>query len=274
MELFEDDIIVDMNMGDLSKKKPNIFDDLMGEDEEVDDFFFDYEMKRDGESTNPFGNKLQDGQTRADDNYDGLTDQDRARRVHLQGFGEDSDSEDFGVNHHIDNYREAVSSLQSNRRYAKQNSEGDEDLFQRRSDSRELSDSSFELDTISQANGKEPNNKDTKPGNPEPEKSASDSNALTPDTSPDEVNQELKTTNENTLNNHLPVIQPGKSSDLPTYCDVHNTSVDTSCPPQSSAKDINWTRVWKIIECFEKQTGCTGKNQALFKSIIYSLANN
>lgn len=273
MELFDDDIIVDMNVGNLDKKKPNIFDDLMGEEEEIDDFFFDDERKRSG-ATNPFESKSQDELTQA--NYDLGTNM--AGRAGLQGFEgnpsreePDNDKDDFGLSHKVENYQDAFS-LPSGYKYTNHDNQGDEAPLQSRNHSRELNDHLFELDVTSQTNGKQPKDKDTTSKNPEPEKSVSDSNALTPDASPNEEKNELEPTNESTQVNHCPAKLPKEHSDLPTNCNTR-TSVDTHNTLQSSTKGINWARVWEIIEGFEKQVGSTGKNQVIFKSIIHSLAN-
>ncbi|KAL3129638.1 hypothetical protein CHM_2g3800 [Cryptosporidium hominis] len=55
---------------------------------------------------------------------------------------------------------------------------------------------------------------------------------------------------------------------------VESNKIKVNNNLQSSLEDIDWNRVSKIIENFEKQTGNSGRNQMLFKSIIYKLANN
>ncbi|TRY52790.1 Uncharacterized protein CTYZ_00002632 [Cryptosporidium tyzzeri] len=55
---------------------------------------------------------------------------------------------------------------------------------------------------------------------------------------------------------------------------VESNKIKVNNNLQSSFEDIDWNRVSKIIENFEKQTGNSGRNQMLFKSIIYKLANN
>ncbi|KAH8581757.1 uncharacterized protein ELE39_001887 [Cryptosporidium sp. chipmunk genotype I] len=54
---------------------------------------------------------------------------------------------------------------------------------------------------------------------------------------------------------------------------MESRKVRKSSNLQSSIEDIDWNRVLKIIENFEKQTGNSGRNQMLFKSIIYKLVN-
>lgn len=341
MEFFDDDIISNMNEMNI-KKKPNIFDDLL-EDEEIeqvnkDDEIFPGDKGRISsyskeqiwienenkaeeiifrieKETGKIEEELEDeievevevdlmGKERMSDSF-GMVE-----RLDFQDFSGNLSKNEFDDDFDIDDRFEDNDNVFLFSKFSKNMNENDKEelLFKRETYSKQvgnevikeknISNNLFELNQVNkeELNVEEEglkyenlvlNNNQITSHNIQNDKLSETQTNSTYSATYCDLNKEKqltfieKTENEtsetNVLNDHF----SNNSEEEMAHSSVNNNETykisnkaTESNYLQSSIKDINWNRVWEIIENFEEQTGNTGKNQILFKSIIYKLSND
>ncbi|OII71377.1 uncharacterized protein cubi_00755 [Cryptosporidium ubiquitum] len=347
MEFFDDDTISNMNRMDL-KNKPNIFDDLLEEDEEVeqvneeDVIFLGDEKNRNGllfrsnydterikfENENKAEKIIFGIEERREEELEKREDEVKVEveiaereklnsnpfgmveRLDFQEFNDNlNDNEfdnDFGIDNKFEDNEDVFSFSRFNRNVNEEKgvySRQIEHVKNIETEENDISNNLFELNQKKQDEKGRNSNIEKEKFNSE--NLALDNHKITSQSIQDDsklneikassnysdtytnINKENKSTSlekiesekieKNILSHHL----SGNSKETNIYssansgnetCGIPNNVTKSNCL-QSSIEDIDWNKVCKIIESFEEQTGNIGRNQMLFKSIIYKLAN-